>query len=209
VNSRSLLPLAIALAVGIAIGFVFKPDFLESVSSQEPARSTFENSDRSDSGATAPIEIDRPDPPTRSKSERARTSVVPSTEVARQGEDEAPRDGFAPRTRVAERNAGAAHRDESFGPDVASLPFPPAIDGTRAAADYAEWGDGPLRRNATGPEDRHAGHERGTDKPEQELGTDACFPAFSACRRDTDCCGSSVCRSRPGTISGYFECTAS
>ena len=48
--------------------------------------------------------------------------VVPSTEVARQGEDEAPRDGFAPRTRVAERNAGAAHRDESFGPDVASLP---------------------------------------------------------------------------------------
>ena len=208
-NTRSLLPIAIALAVGIAIGIGFKPGFFEAESPQEQARYTPVHSDRMDSPASAPTRMPRPDAPASSKPVPARSSGAPDAEAAWHAESEAPRDRFASSALVDAERAGAGYRDEPFGPDEASLPFPLAVDETGAAADYAEYSDGPVRRDPTEPDDRRTGDERGENEPKQDFDAEACFPAFSACRKDTDCCGSSVCRSRPGTISGYFECTAS
>ncbi len=206
-NSRSLLPAAFALLVGISIGVVFKPDFFAAGLRQEPARSTPARSARPDSFGSAPAAMLEPDSPASSRPELARSSQAPSAEAARQDESESSQDGFAFGARLDAENGRAVYRDDTFGPDEASLVFPTAVDEAGAAADYAEYGDGPLRRDATRPTDRPGSDERGANEPDQEFEADACLPPFSACRKDSDCCGSSVCRSRPGTISGYFECT--
>ena len=84
------------------------------------------------------------------------------------------------------------------------------VDERSAEEDYARFGDGPVASrpqahlNATGSD---ASDDVSDRSPSDNAKTESCLPAFSACRTDTDCCGRSVCRSRPGTISGSFECT--
>ena len=79
-----------------------------------------------------------------------------------------------------------------------------AVDEDGAAEDFEQFGDGPVVRTEAG--DREADPEAPPER-EEELAVESCSSAFSPCRQDSDCCGASVCRSRPGTISGHFECT--
>jgi hypothetical protein len=76
------------------------------------------------------------------------------------------------------------------------------FDEEAARLDFDRFGDGPVVRREEAEDPRSAVDEA---EPEANL----CLPAYSSCRRDIDCCGASVCRSRVGSISGHFECTAS
>jgi hypothetical protein len=99
------------------------------------------------------------------------------------------------------------YHDDTFGPDEPGLPYPEFVDEDGARDDFERYGDGPIsqsRPEVEGGTTTASGTLEDTDEGFEE----SCLPAFSACRRDTDCCGVSVCRSRPGTISGFFECTA-
>ncbi|MBC8188435.1 MAG: hypothetical protein H8E78_09570 [Proteobacteria bacterium] len=102
-------------------------------------------------------------------------------------------------------------RDDSFGPNEPGLPFPQEVDSDGGAEDYERYRDGPVARSKPGDAGTDAGpqteQESALTKRERALEAQGCFPPFSPCRMDTDCCGFSVCRSRPGTISGNFECT--
>ena len=103
------------------------------------------------------------------------------------------------------------YRDDTFGPDEPGLPFPHEVDGDGAYEDFQLYRDGPVSRS--GSVDLEAGadplSEPEPTKRERALEAEGCFAPFSSCRIDTDCCGTSVCRSAPGTISGSFECTPS
>jgi hypothetical protein len=104
----------------------------------------------------------------------------------------------------AEDHQEHVYRDDTFGPDEPSLAFPQIVDEDGAADDFERYGDGPIVRSEA---DNLAADTRAASDRERELGDEGCLRAFSPCRQDSDCCGASVCRSRPGTISGHFECT--
>ena len=99
------------------------------------------------------------------------------------------------------------YHDDTFGPDEPGLPYPEFVDEDGARDDFERYGDGPVSQSRPEVEDGTT-TASGTLVDTDEGFEESCLPAFSACRRDTDCCGVSVCRSRPGTISGFFECTA-
>lgn len=96
--------------------------------------------------------------------------------------------------------------DDTFGPDEPGLPYPEFVAEDGAREDFERYGDGPVPQSRTeaAADTTTASRTLGTDEGFEQ----SCQPAFSPCRRDIDCCGSAVCRSRPGTISGFFECTA-
>ncbi len=72
----------------------------------------------------------------------------------------------------------------------------------RRQEDFEAYNDGPvIYVEGTDPD------PEGKAEPLEE--GDTCLLLGSpGCRKDRDCCGSLVCRSRPGTISGFWECTA-
>jgi hypothetical protein len=96
---------------------------------------------------------------------------------------------------------GDAPEDATLDIPDESLP-PEPVDEAGAAEDYARFEDGPVPRNSNG--DRGSGASGNHHSNEER---EACFAAYASCRRDRDCCGTSVCRSRPGSISGHFLCT--
>ena len=63
--------------------------------------------------------------------------------------------------------------------------------------DFDEFGDGPVARETTA-EPAHT----------SEITRGACLPLGArGCRRDVDCCGAGVCRTRAGEIAGFRECS--
>ncbi len=121
--------------------------------------------------------------------------------------------GRTPRAelRYDDRPAGprrqAESRDDSFGSDELGLPIPEFVDEDGAADDFERYGDGPVSRSRREAEVGAETASRAMEDESPAFEAETCRPAFSPCGRDADCCGASVCRSRPGTISGYFECT--
>ena len=97
--------------------------------------------------------------------------------------------------------------DAALGPDEPGLPFPQFVDEEGAADDFERYGDGPVSRGWPEAEGRGAAESRPWQDANGESEAEGCVPLFSSCRRDSDCCVASVCRSRVGTISGSFECT--
>jgi len=87
------------------------------------------------------------------------------------------------------------------------LPFSQFVDEEGAADDFERYGDGPVSRGWPEAEGRGATESRPWEDSDGEPEAEGCVPLFSSCRRDSDCCTASVCRSRVGTISGSFECT--
>ncbi len=76
-------------------------------------------------------------------------------------------------------------------------------DARRRQEDFEAYGDGPVTHpQGANPTDPDREEKAG---PQDE--DDTCLPLGSpGCRRDRDCCGPLVCRSQPGTISGFWEC---
>ena len=95
--------------------------------------------------------------------------------------------------------------DAALGPDEPGRPSSQFVDEEGAADDFERYGDGPVSRGWPEAEGRGATESRPWEDTEGEA--EGCVPLFSSCRRDSDCCVASVCRSRVGTISGSFECT--
>jgi hypothetical protein len=196
VKSRSLYPVVIALALGFAAGVAFDPSVFGddgSKSEQSPSASAF----AVEGSGTADI-------PSRTSADRTRATGAFRTDTAS--------NEFALSDSDEEEDPDTAYRDDTLDADDPDEFLPPdrvAVAESGAAADYAEYEDGPVRRDPLELEDESGNDDPEADGLDEELEAERCLPAYSTCRKDTDCCGFSVCRSRPGTISGYFECTAS
>jgi hypothetical protein len=63
--------------------------------------------------------------------------------------------------------------------------------------DFEAFGDGPVARDPVA-----------TRAPSDETASDDCLPlGAQGCRRDVDCCGVEVCRTRAGEIAGFLQCS--
>ena len=176
----------VALLVGIGIGVFLREDPPEPQRPEVPVRAG--------SRATHPDTVDE-------------SASESSTTATRREEARAPTALAADDSRPSEPGRERVYRDETFEPAEPGLPYPQFVDETGADDDYERYGDGPVSAGSPESEDREATENRlREDRGESEA--ESCLPPFSSCRRDSDCCGASVCRSRPGTISGSFECTA-
>ena len=104
---------------------------------------------------------------------------------------------------------------EMDAPESRAVQHSPPVYEEGAAEDYAMFNDGPVRRNDAAVEDPSetdddpsALSEDARETRTEESEFEGCLPAFTrGCQRDTDCCGASVCRSEPGSISGNTHCT--
>jgi hypothetical protein len=117
-------------------------------------------------------------------------------------EDAEPTEPPSSVTRPEEFRIARTYGDESLEPSEQSVRFPTDVDEDGAADDYARFEDGPILSD-----DPSALNAADSPTVPDVIEAESCAPAFSACRMDTDCCGDAVCRARPGTISGSFECT--
>ncbi len=208
-NSRSLVLAAVALLVGIRIGVLLQSDPPEARPAGAPARSASqpqdsEAIDESASEWTANTKLSAATEAMRAEAPvlgtMATTTSPCDCSVTPQA-DRSFRD-----LRAGEALQEREYRDEAFAPDEPGLLFPIRVDEDGAAEDFERFGDGPVSRSMPEAEDRPT-EDRATEDLDVEPEAEACLPPFSGCRQDVDCCGTSVCRSRPGTISGHFECT--
>lgn len=207
-NSRSLVLVAVALLVGIGIGVLLRSDPPEAKPVGAPARSDprpeySEAIDESASEWTANTELIAA--AEALQAEAPVSGPLSITTSARGGSAMPQADRSFTDPSVGEALREREYRDETFGPDEPGVRFPTRIDEGGAAADFERFGDGPVSRSVPEAEDR-AAEDRGIEDLDVEFEA-GCLPPFSGCQQDVECCGTSVCRSRPGTISGHFECT--
>lgn len=202
---RSLVLAAVALVIGIGIGVFLGGDPPKATPAAVPTRvaSSDESSQAIGESTSKPIANTKrsaDSEPMRAEAPVSRTlaAVAPPRGASTLQVDRTPRD-----PRAGEALQEREYRDDTFGPDEPGLPFPVPIDEDGAKADFERFGDGPVSREVAEEEDQ----DRVTEDLDAEPEAEFCLPAFSGCRQDIDCCGTSVCRSRPGTISGHFECT--
>ncbi len=191
-NSRSLILLAIALVAGIAIGLI----------ASEPLR---------DATTTSPQGVADP-----SSNQPERVGATPSRSPAPVGIHVAPTIAQA---ETLEMSAGANtpnpqrgdwdDRDGSAEPDELALPDAAlSLYEEGAAEDFERFGDGPASTYSSESIDRETTEHGPSTDLEGNRDAESCLAPSSRCRRDADCCGASICRSRPGTISGHFICIA-
>ncbi len=203
-NSRSLALATVTLLVGVGIGLLLK-DAPEPQSPGAPpqAGQGAAHSREVHESASALMASPGAGFTTASKREKTRALAVGRP---------APGVGDTPQIDIALADSRRGeprqpeYHDDTFGPDEPGLPYPEFVDEDGARDDFERYGDGPVpqSRSEVAEDTTTASRTLDTDEGFEQ----SCQPAFSPCRRDVDCCGSAVCRSRPGTISGFFECTA-
>ncbi len=210
-NSRSLVLAAVALLVGIGIGVLLRKDPPEAPSPGAPEQtiSSARNSDAVDESASERAANSKGSSTTADRREEAWGSSAPAARKPPRGGSGTPQ-GEPSRvdSRPREARQERVYRDETFGPEEPGLPLPLFVDEEGADDDFERYGDGPVSPAWHEAEDRGATESRPGEDIGGESGVEGCLPLFSSCRSDSDCCSGSVCRSRPGTISGSFECTA-
>jgi hypothetical protein len=203
VKFRSLLFAAAALLVGINIGFFLqsKPPEVKPPGAPGPVSGPVA------SGAiveSASKRLPNGTPSAATEERRAHTAPVTATAARSDGSETPHASRSLTSLRADDGSKQREYRDDTFGPDEPGLPLYLPIDEEGAAEDFERFGDGPVRRSMPEVEGRPAG-EQATE--ELDVEPEGCLAPLSRCRQDVDCCGTSVCRSRPGAISGHFECT--
>lgn len=188
-NSRSLILVAIALIVGIAVGVIASEILHDDGTTSPQAGSDSRSNQPGRVGASASRS---PDP--------AWVHVAPTIAQAETLES----NGL-----VTTRNPQRGDRDGSAEPDEPGLPdASESVDEEGAAEDFERFGDGPVSTYSFESVDREATDRSPSTDLEGNRDAESCLAPLSRCRRDADCCGASICRSRPGTISGHFICIA-
>ena len=198
----------VALVIGIVIGAFLQP---------APDASWPEASDRSTPEAGRLEGIDESKAATSTSSsmaqgehEGARAGRPPPSGTSSRRGVAVPAEKLASsESRLREPDPGNGYYDETFPPDEPARVVPAPVDEDGAASDYALYGDGPALRRGVDLEGSRAYDLQPDATPDEGVETESCLPPLTAgCKRDSDCCGTSLCRSRPGTISGHFECSA-
>lgn len=198
VNLRSVIFMILALNVGVWMGMWVQRHVLTQEFSSVSAEisSSAERSDVADqpvSVAGVHDDADHVVAHTRAEVDGAREDPAPSFV-----------DGF-------DRDANGI-RDRPAPVSIDSEFIESQVARAEARADFEKFGDGPVARTPSEVErlddSNERSHKKAAEDEQVEQDGKSCLGPGMACRRDTDCCGASVCRSRPGTISGHFECTA-
>jgi hypothetical protein len=197
---RSLVQIAVALCAGIMIGVFFSETSPENVIASPGAQSDL-SADQSNR-----IVKESAFESTVAKLVPAHTRFTPTSE---REETLAPREQAAQQL-VDRWDSPGIDRDETTERADRRLAYSAPIEEESAAADFERFHDGPV--SAPSPEreeaDRDTMKNASSTDSERKREIEGCVAPFSRCRQDVDCCGASVCRSGPGTISGHFVCTA-
>lgn len=197
---RSLVQMAVALCVGITIG-VFLPEIspengIASPGAQSDLRAQQSNQTVKESGFDS----------TMTTLVRPQVRFTPTSERV----ETLPSRGRAAQQRGDPWDSPGIDRDETAGRADRRLAYSASVEKESAAEDFERFHDGPVSAASRKREEAESDtlkNASSTDS-ERESEIESCVAPFSRCRQDVDCCGASVCRSRPGTISGHFVCTA-
>ena len=196
---RSLLQMAVVLCLGITIG-VFFPETspengIASPGAQSDLRAEQSNRSMKESAFDSTVA-----PLVRPHVRFAPTSIREETLPSRKQ---------AARQLVNPWDSPGTDGDETVGRADHRLAYSAPIEEESAAEDFERFHDGPVSaasRKRDEAESDTTKNASSTDS-ERKREVESCAAPFFRCRQDVDCCGASVCRSRPGTISGHFVCT--
>jgi hypothetical protein len=197
---RSLVQIAVAFCVGISIG-VFFPE----TSPENGIASPGAQSDLSAEQSNRTMKESAFDSPVATLL-RPRARSTPTLER----EEMLPSRGRTAQQLVDSWDSPGIDRDETAGRAGRRLDYSAPIEEEGAAEDFERFHDGPVSAASKKREEAESGTMKNASSTdlERKREIESCVASFSRCRQDVDCCGASVCRSRPGTISGHFVCTA-